>query len=186
MERISKSKVFRGLVLAVAIAASGFAISACGGGHHSKEGIIEGEPVSLGDLHYTVLFTRPLNAGDVEDAEYLVGQSQAPADKLYIGVFLKIHNASDDQAHTIPDEFVMETTAGKKYMNLPSESSYALEPGATLEPQGNFPVPDSTAAVGPIQGSMLLYLIDRDSAEHRPVELIIEGEEGPATVELDL
>ena len=39
---------------------------------------------------------------------------------------------------------------------------------------------------GPIQASMLLYLIDRESAEQRPVELIIEGEDGPATVELDL
>ena len=33
---------------------------------------------------------------------------------------------------------------------------------------------------------MLLYLIDRESAEQRPVQLTIEGEDGPATFDLDL
>lgn len=186
MERISKSKVFRGLVLALVIAASGFAISACGASHEEKHGIVEGEPVALGSLEYNVLFTRPLNINDVEDAEYLVGKEEAPGDKMYIGVFVKIHNTSEDEAFEIPSKFQIETTSGRKYTNIPSESIYALVPGETIEPEGNIPVVDSSAQVGPIQASMLLYLMDRESAEERPVKLIIEGEDGPATVDLDL
>ncbi len=186
MERISKSKLFRGLVLAFVVAISGFALAACGASHEEKEGIVEGEPVALGDLEYNVLFTRPLNINDVEDAEYLVGKEEAPAEKMWIGVFVKIHNLSEDKAHQIPETFEIETTSGRKYQNVPSESIYALQPGLTLEPEANEPVVDSSAQVGPIQASMLLFLMDRSSAEERPVKLIIEGEEGPATVDLDL
>lgn len=186
MERISKSKLFRGLVLAFVVAISGFALAACGADHSEKEGIVEGEQVYLGDLSYNVLFTRPLNINDVEDSEYLVGKEEAPADKMWIGVFVKIHNKSEDDAHQIPESFEIETTSGRKYTNIPSDSIYALEPGATIEPEGNIPVTDSSAQVGPIQASMLLFLMDRASAEERPVKLIIEGDEGPATVDLDL
>ncbi len=186
MERISKSKLFRGLVLAFVVALSGFALAACGANHEEKEGIVEGEPVHLGDLEYNVLFTRPLNINDVEDAEYLVGKEEAPAEKVWIGVFVKIHNTSEDKAHQIPKSFTVETTSGRKYTNVPSQSIYALQPGVTLEPQDNIPEIDSTPQVGPIQASMLLFLMDRDSTEQRPVKLIIEGEDGPATVDLDL
>lgn len=186
MERISKRKWFRGLALALVVAISGFALAACGASHHEKEGIVEGEAVALGDLQYNVLFTRPLNINDVEDAEYLVDKQEAPADKIWVGVFVKVHNLSDEKSHQIPESFEIETTSGKRYKNVPSESIYALEPGATLEPEGNLPEIDSTAQVGPIQASMLLYLMDRDSTEERPVKLIIEGEDGPATVDLDL
>lgn len=186
MERISKSKLFRGLVLAFAVAVSGFALAACGASHEEKTGIVEGEPVHLGNLEYNVLFTRPLNVNDVEDSQYLVGQKPAGPDQMYVGVFVKIHNTSEDEAATIPERFEIETTAGRKYENIPSDSIYALQPGTEVEPEGNVPVIDSTPQVGPIQASMLLYLIDRASAEQRPVELYIEGEDGPATVELDL
>lgn len=185
MDRISKSKLFRGLVLVLAVSISGFALAACGGGHHEKEGLVEGEPVKLGPLTYKVLFTRPLNIQDVEDSQYLVGKPEPKPDQMYIGVFLNIYNHGDEAA-TIPDSFEIETTAGRKYTNLPSKSIYALETGTTLEPKDNLPQIDSTAQVGPIGGAMLLYLIDRDSAENRPVRQIIEGEDGPASFDLDL
>lgn len=186
MERISKRKWFRGLVLALLVAISGFTLAACGASHEEKEGIVEGEPVALGDLEYNVLFTRPLNINDIEDAEYLVGQKEAPADKIWIGVFVKIHNLSEDESHRIPDSFEIETTSGKKYENVDSDSIYALQPGVNLGPEDNLPAIDSTPQIGPIEASMLLFLMDRQSTEERPVKLIIEGEDGPATVDLDL
>jgi hypothetical protein len=185
MERISKSNLFRGLVLALVVAISGLALAACGGGHEEKEGLAEGEIVELGPLQYNVLFTRPLNINDIEDSQYLVGQPEPGPNQMYIGVFVHVHNDSDD-AHTIPDSFKITTTAGREYENIPSKSIYALQPGATVEPHDNLPQVDSTAQVGPIQASMLLYLIDRESAEQRPVQLTIEGEDGPATFDLDL
>lgn len=186
MERISKSKLFRGLVLALAITASGFAISACGASHHEKHGIVEGEPVSLGPLQYNVLFTRPLNINDVEDSEYLVGKTEAGPDQMWIGVFLKIENTDSENAHQIPDRFEIETTTGRRYANIPSKSVYALETGVKIEPNETIPRADSTARVGPIQASLLLYKVDDESTEERPVRLFIEGEDGPASVDLDL
>nr|HNH86891.1 hypothetical protein [Solirubrobacterales bacterium] len=73
MERLSKSNLFRGLVLALVVAISGLALAACGASHEEKEGLAEGEIVELGPLQYNVLFTRPLNRNDIEDSQYLVG-----------------------------------------------------------------------------------------------------------------
>jgi len=185
MERISKSKVFRGLVLALVLAVSGFAVSACGSSEEEKTGLAEGEPVKLGSLEYNVLFTRPLNINDIEDSEYLVGKPAPGPDQMYIGVFVHVHNSSDDPQQ-IPDTFKIKTTTGIEYENIPSKSVYALDPGATVQPHDNIPQTDATAQVGPIGASMLLYLINRQSAEERPVQLYIEGEDGPATFNLDL
>jgi len=186
MERISKSKLFRGLVLAFVLVVSGFAISACGSSHEELEGLAEGEPVKLGSLQYNVLFTRPLNINDIEDSEYLVGKPAPDPNQMYIGVFMTVHNDGDEAAQ-IPDHFEIETTTGRRYINIPSKSVYALEPGATIEPDNNLPQIDSTAQVGPIGAGMLLYLISRESAEERPVELVIPGEDGErVTYDLDL
>ncbi|MCO5315890.1 MAG: hypothetical protein M9938_06995 [Solirubrobacterales bacterium] len=187
MEMISKSNRFRGLLAALLLVlVSGFALSACGSEHHEVTGIVEGEPVALGQLEYNVLFTRPLNPNDVEDAEYLVGHKPAPPGSSYIGVFLKVNNLDENKPQTIPDTFTIRTTAGKEYRNLPTDTAYALEPGATIPGGDGLPVIDSTPQVGPIQASMLLFEMADESMENRPVELIIEGEGGPATVELDL
>lgn len=186
MEMISKRNRFMGLVLALLVLVSGTALSACGSTEHEKTGIVEGEPVALGQLQYNVLFTRPLNPNDVEDSEYLVGHKPAPPDTTYLGVFLQVENLDKNQGHAIPDSFSIRTTTGKEYSNLDTESIYALQPGATVDPHGGLPVVDSTPQVGPIQASMLLFRVADESMENRPVELIIEGEDGPATVELDL
>ncbi|MCB0860123.1 MAG: hypothetical protein KDB54_05655 [Solirubrobacterales bacterium] len=185
MERISKSNLFRGLVLALVVAISGLGLAACGGGHEEKTGLAEGEIVELGPLQYNVLFTRPLNINDIEDSEYLVGKPAPGPNEMYIGVFVHVHNDSDDP-ETIPESFQIETTAGRKYENIPSESIYALQPGATVEANDNIPQTDSTAQVGPIGASMVLFKINRESAEQRPVQLTIDGEDGPATFDLDL
>lgn len=186
MSTILKRNRFLGLVLAVFLLVPGFALAACGSTEHSKTGIVEGEPVALGDLQYNVLFTRPLNPNDVEDSQYLVGKKPAPPNYSYIGVFLQVKNLNDDQAGTVPESYTIRTTSGKEYTNLPSRSAYALEPGGTVDAGGRLPVIDSTAQVGPIEASMLLFRVADESMEQRPVELIIEGEGGPATVELDL
>jgi len=122
MERISKSNLFRGLVLALVVAISGLALAACGGGHEEKEGLAEGEIVELGPLQYNVLFTRPLNINDIEDSQYLVGQPKPGPNQMYIGVFVHVHNDSDDP-HTIPDSFKITTTAGREYENIPARAS---------------------------------------------------------------
>ncbi len=186
METSKKKNWLRGLALITAILFSGVALAACGVDHEEKEGIVEGEPVELGHLQYNVLFTRPLNVDDVEDREYLVGQPIAPPGKTYIGVFVKIKNTSDDAPASLPRTFRIVDTTGTPYPNIPSKSIYALKPGIEVGPGDDVPAIDSTPQVGPIQASMLLYLLPEEALELRPIELHIEGEGGPATVELDL
>ncbi len=187
MDTNLNSNRFRGLVAALLLVLfSGFALAACGSQEHEKTGIVEGEPVALGPLQYNVLFTRPLNPNDIEDREYLVDKKPAPPGNSYIGVFMQVKNLDENQPQTVPDSFTIRTTAGKEYTSLPTRSIYALESGGTVDADGQLPEVDSTAQVGPIQASMVLFRIADESMEQRPVELIIEGEDGPATVELDL
>ena len=48
-------------------------------------------------------------------------------------------------------------------------------------------MPDSTAAEGVIGGAMLLFLVDQNVAENRPLELEIPGEAGEVgRIELDI
>jgi len=186
METPEKKNLLRAFALLVIVLVSGFAVAACGVDHDEKEGIVEGEPVELGHLQYNVLFTRPLNRDDVEDSEYLVGQPPAEPAQTYIGVFVKIKNTSEDESATLPETFKIVDTTGTEYENIPSKSIYALKPGIEVGPEDDVPAIDSTPQVGPIQASMLLYLLPDEALELRPIELHIEGEDGPATIELDL
>lgn len=187
MDTFLKSNWFRGLALALTFAVSGLALAACGGGEHEKTtGIVEGERFELGQIEYNVLFTRPLNINDVEDSEYLVGHAAPGPDQTYIGVFLEAENLDEDESHALPDSYKLIDTAGNEYENLDSTSSYALEMGAELGPEDVVPALDSTPRVGPIEASMVLFLIDDASLELRPIEFEVSGEHGPALVEVDL
>ena len=64
------------LLAALALAAVGLAVSACGYSSDSKD-VKEGEPVKLGDVQYNVVFSRYLNPNDNEDSAFLVGQPEA-------------------------------------------------------------------------------------------------------------
>jgi hypothetical protein len=169
--------------LVLALAAT-VALAACG--EEEELEVVEGEALELGDLSYIVQLTRPLNLDDREDADYLVGQREPGADQQYLGVFLRIENEGDSAA-AIPEEFEIRDTRDRSYAPVESESPHALELGGTIEPEGVVPVPDTTAAYGPIRGAMILFLIDRASAEDRPIELEVPGEAGETgLVELDI
>jgi hypothetical protein len=194
MENFLSSRSIRALLAALVIAFSGFVLAACGSdegeGHGGAEGeeievVIEGEPVEVDPFEYNVLFTRPLNRFDVEDREYLVGQPAPKPGFTYIGVFVKVTNI-DDVAHAIPESFEIVDTADRRHESIESDSIYALPKGAMLDPGDELPEIDSTAQVGPIQASMLLFKVADEVLELRPVELELEGEEERAAVELDL
>lgn len=170
---------------ALAALAICLALAACGL-DESKSDIREGEPVELGGLQYNVLFARYLNPDDVEDREYLVGQPAPAPDQLYLGVFVQVLNKDKENAQTIPPEWTLIDSQEEEYFPLLSESSYALRLGGSVGPEDQVPALDSTAQVGPIQGSMVLFVISDETTEARPLELLIPGEDGPATVELDV
>lgn len=156
------------------------------GGEHGEELVVEGEPFMVGPLRYNVLFTRPLNRFDVEDRDYLTGQPPPDPDELYIGVFVEIQNTDEEKGHRIPDSFEILDTEGQRFENLETESLYRLKTGTVLGPGDQDPAVDSTPQVGPIKAAMLLYLVNQDTLELRPIEMEIPGEEEGEVVRVEL
>jgi hypothetical protein len=172
------------LILAAVLAVAVALLAGCGE-EEDKLDIVEGEPVELGELEYNVLFSRFLNPYDVEDEPYLEGQEELGPDELWFGAFVQIENHGEE-AVAIPSEFVIVDSAETEYPAVESESLYALPLGEEIDGGGKVPEIDSTPEVGPIEGSLILFRISQGTAENRPLKLVIEGEEGPAEVELDL
>jgi hypothetical protein len=146
----------------------------------------EGVPVERGELQYNVLFSRVLNPYDVEDRAYLEGQPPPAPDEVYFGVFVEILNKDKENPQTVPAEWTITDTEQNEFSPLPSESQFALPLGGSIEPEDQAPALDSPAQGGPIQGALVLFRIPDSATEARPLELLIPGEDGPATVELDI
>jgi len=173
------------LAAVVALSLASIALAACGSSEDEKTGLIEGEPVELGNLEYNVLFSRFLNPNDVEDSQYLVGQPAPKSDELYLGVFMQVQNTGDE-SEQLPSSVTVSDTEDQVYRPLPSDSPYALQLGAPVGVEDQVPAIDSPPQVGPIEGSMVLFRIADQSTEDRPLTLLIPGEGGPAEVELDI
>jgi hypothetical protein len=167
------------LILALSLFAAG-----CGYESDSKH-VEEGEPVTLGELKYNVIFSRFLNPDDNEDSGYLVGLPKPPPGSAYFGVFFEVQNESDEPQR-LADEFTITDIDHSKFEAVESESLYALAPGGEVEPEEQIPVLDSTAQLGPIEGAVVIFELPADALENRPLELEIPGPEGPGEVTLDL
>jgi hypothetical protein len=173
------------LLAALALAALVVGASACGYSSDSKD-VVEGEPVELGELSFNVTFSRFLNPNDNEDSAYLVGQKPAPEGSSYFGLFFEVQNESDEP-QTLPSTLTITDADHTSHEVLPSESLYALELGGEVESQEQVPVLDSTPDMGPIEGSVAIFLIPAEASENRPLTLHIPGADGEdAKVQLDL
>lgn len=172
--------------LLAAFLLSAVALLASCGEENETQDLFEGEPVELGELQWNVLFSRFLNPYDVEDEAYLVGQPPPPADAAYLGVFVQVINKDKDNPQPLPEQLTVEDTEHNVFDSIESESLYALHLGTEVDPEDQLPALDSSPQSGPIQGSLVLFLIPDDASEDRPFVLSIPGDGGPATVELDL
>jgi hypothetical protein len=171
--------------IAVAALLVPLSIIASGCGADKPTDVEEGEGLDLGGLVYNVAITRFLNPFNIEDKEYLVGQEPPPRGFDYLGVFLRITNNTDGDlpsAHT----YQIYDTTHRVYRPLESKSPFALEIGATVPVDESLPIEDSTAATGPTESSMLLYLIPEDAPDSRPLNMEIQSVLGDGTVKLDL
>jgi len=172
------------LIALLAALASASALSACGGEEEETE-VVEGEPIEVADLEYNVGLTRFLNPDDNEDAEYLVGQPPAEPGTSYLGVFLTIENeTSEPQASA--DRYTVHDTLDTEYQTVESQSPYALDVAADVPADGELPLPDTTAATGPNHGSVLIFLVDDEVSENRPLRLGVESSAGRGEVVLDI
>jgi hypothetical protein len=169
-------------LLALVLAA--FALSACGYESDEKE-VVEGEPVTLGELEYNVVFSRFLNPDDNEDSAYLVGQPTPPPGSAYFGVFFEVQNESEE-VQTLADGFTIHDADHEAFEAIPSESLSALPLGGEVESQEQIPALDSTPQTGPIEGALVIFELPASASENRPLTLEIPGPDGPGEVTLDL
>lgn len=173
------------LLVALALVALAAMVSACGYVSHETD-VVEGEPVELGDIHYNVIFSRYLNPADTEDSAYLVGQAPPEPETTYFGVFFEVQNETDE-AQPLPDSFTIRDADHETFEALDSESLYAFPLGGEVEAEEQIPVLDSTPQEGPIEGSVVLFLLPDDASQNRPLTLEIHSPSGDkGEVELDL
>ncbi|HEX3239293.1 MAG TPA: hypothetical protein VHR18_04050 [Solirubrobacterales bacterium] len=173
------------LLAALALGLLAVGVSACGYESHEKD-VVEGEPVELGELSFNVTFSRYLNIADNEDSAYLVGQDPPPDGSAYFGIFFEVQNESEEP-QTLPSTLSITDASEQTYDVLPSESLYALPLGGEVEPQEQIPVLDSTPDMGPIEGSVAIFLLPAEVSENRPLILHIhgaDGEKGEVTLDL--
>jgi hypothetical protein len=173
-------------ILAVLALTAGGALGFSGCGEEHGTEAVEGQPLHLGELIYNVQITRFLNPDNVEDANYLEGQPTPEPGEEYLGVFIRINNEDDEEAHSIPDEFEIVDTRGNTFEALETESPFALEFGAEVPPDGEIPAFDTPARSGPIKGAMLLFLLSDESVENRPIALEIPEADGAEAGSIDL
>jgi hypothetical protein len=176
-------RIVLSLLAALALTAS-LALAACGADEETTE-VVEGQPVTLGELQYNVTFSRFLNPNDNEDSAYLVEQPPAPEGAAYFGVFLEVQNESEE-SQELPERLTIHDADKTEFEALESESLYAFPFGGEVESEEQIPILDSTPQQGPIEGSLALFLLPESATENRPLIMEIPGEDGPAEVTLDL
>jgi hypothetical protein len=176
--------------LALAVIAV-LALAGCGSGNASyvQEAETEGQYVDVGGLTYQVQISRYLNAGNIDDREYLIG---APSDlqtgkQIWFGIWMRVKNYSDETL-TPTTDFTITDTLNHQFtpVTLPPTNVFAYRP-APLGHSSVYPTPNSAASSGVIQGSLVLFKLDESSIANRPLILhIASGTAEPATVSLDL
>ena len=165
----------------------------CGEKHeYVFEAETEGVYVDVGNLVYQVQMSRFLNPGDVEDREYLMGlpegvPAQLPGDETWFGVWMRVKNYTDETL-TPASSFTIVDTEENEFRPVPLADTnvFAFRP-TPLGPDAVKPQPDSAAASGPIQGSLILFRLPIESLQNRPLRLEIEqGADQTAEIDLDL
>jgi hypothetical protein len=149
--------------------------------------------VDAGKVTYQVQITRALNPWSTEDRQYLFGvpssEINLQPDQLWFGVFLWAKDQTHQAVETT-DKFTIVDSAGDVYHPIPLNpvtNPYAWN-SEMLEPGDTEPVPDTTAALGPTQGGLILFKLNDSVYSNRPLTLNISaaGQAKPSTVSLDL
>jgi hypothetical protein len=177
------------LLVAVSLVAAG-----CGNKTSSlTEAQTEGLYMDVGPLLYQVQISRYLNPNDPEDRAYLTGLPpgiplQPPRGQTWFGVFMRVQNVTK-QTYVPTNQYLVTDTQGARFRPVPLNprvNAFAYVP-TPMGPGTVNPGPETPAANGPIQGSLILFRLTNDSLQNRPLVLHIEGRAGQAaTIDLDL
>lgn len=180
-------------VLALLLACGG--LSACGK-HHDEEARVqrienEGFYLSLGELKYQVQLSRQLNPNTIQDRSLLVGlpqgEQQLKPNEVWFGVFMQVENQAKHEAKAPSADIEIIDTQEDVYKPLElldtnpfAYRTYPIPAGERL------PLPDTPAFDTPIQGAMLLFKLDLQALDNRPLELKIEAAAPRQTGIIDL
>ncbi len=183
----------RRLVPLLLLLACGLLAAGCGNKHETvTRGETEGIYIDIDELKYQVQISRYINAADVEDRDYLKGlpvnTEQPKGDETWFGVFLRVQNETDE-AITPANDFEIVDTQENVYRPIPLDVSanvFAYDP-KPIPPHGIVPAPDSAAAQGVVQGSLLLFKVTNSSLQNRPLEFRLKrGGGATGVVDLDV
>ena len=175
-------------LLALAVV-SVLALAGCGNKHaYNQFAETEGVYVDVGNLVYQVQMSRFLSPGDREDREYLEGLpagAATTADEIWFGVWMRVKNYSNETLERATDIFVVDADE-KRFSPIPVDNAFSYRAG-NLTADQVYPLPDTAAASGPIQGSLILFKLTNNALQNRPLRLEIEQDGAePAEIELDL
>ena len=175
------------IALAAALATGLIGLAGCKINETDPADIEEGQSFELGELRWNALYDRFLNPGQIEDSAYVGDLGPPPSGQKYFGVFVLIDNKTEeDQPLPGLDAFKITDTTGASYKPIQSGGLYDFPYGGTIPAHSEIPNPDSVAANGPVQGSLLLFELSEDVTENRPLELHISSAGSEAIVRLDL
>ena len=188
------------LSLSLALLAS-LVLAACGqeaqdeGGFQTEIAIVaetEAIYIDLDGLKYQVQVSRQLNPGLVDDRGYFAdvpGEARELADdEEWFGIWMRAEN-NEKEPHRLTDEFEIVDTQENVYrpIEFGPNNPFAYRP-EVVQPNENYPDPNSPAGERQPQGSLILFKVRRFSLDNRPLELIITGTESgeKASVALDV
>jgi hypothetical protein len=155
----------------------------------------EGLYLDINGLKYQIEMSRYMNPADIEDREFLRGlpedEAATTGEQTWFGVWVRVENVSEDEARESATEWAIHDTQENVYEPVeidPEINVFAFQPGTEVPPKSVLPYPSTAAGQGPIQGLMLLFKIENDSFQNRPLELIFSNGEGSdeGTYDLDV
>jgi hypothetical protein len=187
--------VLRRAALLLSVALLALPIAACGDKEKvTTNSTTEGSYLDVGGLQYQVQISRELNPFDTEDKAYLIGlpadQQELAPDESWFAVFIRVQNADGPAARSASDFSIVDTQDNVYHpIPLAGDNLFAYRP-EVLEKNAQIPnldtVPYNTPSIG---GSLLLFRINDDAFENRPLVLRIQDPKNPqeaATVDLDV
>jgi hypothetical protein len=173
-------------------------IGGCGDSHTKvTTGTYAGESganapyLDVGPLTYEVQLSRQLSPFDTEDAAYLQGltstQRALGRGEEWFAVFMQVYNNTSASQLTASTVTISDTQGNTYAPVLPDQTNQFAYRGGTLAANGRLPVPDSIAAAGPTQGALLLYKIQINSLDNRPLTVrIVDANDASQTASAEL
>lgn len=162
----------RPLLCLLAIALS-LGLSACAERGPQVDAKDEGLYIDAGPLTYQVQISRELNPADIEDRSYFaglpVGTTPTTPQQEWFGVWLQVKNEGKQSAQSAKN-FRIVDTLGHAFTptQLSPANPFAYQP-LTLDPGAFQPAANSAARLSATQGTLVLFKLDANVSQNRPL-----------------